>query len=60
MVECYYCDGQGWDTCFNCDGEGRRMQVGALLIPGGIMTIIGILLIPTALIVSRERVARPS
>ena len=30
------------------------MQVGALLIPGGIMGLIGILLIPTAFIVSKE------
>jgi len=54
LVACTYCNGLGLNTCTFCNGEGRRMQVGALLIPGGIIGLIGILLIPTAFIVSKE------
>jgi len=33
------------------------MEFGVLLIPGGIMALVGILLIPTAFIISKEAVA---
>jgi len=57
---CTFCNGRGWNTCTLCNGEGRTMQVGALLIPGGIMSLIGILLVPTAFIVSRETEKPPT
>jgi len=51
---CTYCDGQGWDTCAFCNGRGKQVVHGLFIIPGGAMMLVGILLIPTALIVSRE------
>ena len=36
------------------------MQVGTLLIPGGIMGLIGILLVPTAFIISKEKEKTPT
>ena len=40
LVDCVHCNGRGWDTCIFCNGQGSRTQVGALLIPGGIIVIV--------------------
>lgn len=53
LVDCSFCNGRGWDTCTFCDGTGKEVTF-ALLIPGAIIVIIGITLVPTAFIVSRD------
>lgn len=51
-VPCPSCDDDGWDICAFCDGTGKVLTKFGMLIPGAIIAIIGIVLIPTAFIVS--------
>lgn len=62
LVSCVYCNGRGWDTCTFCNGRGKEVVHGLFIIPGGAMMLVGISLMPTALIVSRktEKPAPPS
>ena len=54
MTNCLFCDLQGLDVCTFCDGTGRIVTRIGMLIPGSIIILIGVLLIPTAFIVSRD------
>lgn len=53
LLFCSYCNGQGWNTCILCEGKGSLLQYGHF-VPEGIMLLIGIILIPTGLLVSHE------
>jgi len=52
LVDCIFCNGRGWDTCAFCDGAGKKMSYAGSIVLGAILIIIGILLVPTAFIIS--------
>jgi len=54
LMDCIFCNGRGWNTCTFCNGTGKVMSRYAFLIPGLIIAIVGVTLIPTAFIVSKD------